>query len=80
MCDQLAGAAARGHGTRLRNGLWQMRDRILTDTLLTAEAGAVYIREFLLEAPGGSPHPTYSGNRYRGGRSRNLPIWCRLRR
>lgn len=80
MRDVMAAAAARGHGTRLRNGLWEMRDRIVTDTLHDATEGAVYIRSYLLDAQQGAPLPTYSGNRYRGGRGRNLPIWCQFRR
>ena len=80
MRDVMAAAAARGHGTRLRNGLWEMRDRIVADTLCGATEGAVYIRSYLLDTQLSAPLPTYSGNRYRGGRGRNLPIWCQFGR
>lgn len=78
--DPFAAAASRGHGTRQQNGRWQMRDRIWVDPRLHADEGQVYIREFLLDASRATPLPTYSGNRYRGGRSRHLPIWCRIGR
>ena len=80
MRDLMAGAAARGHGTRQIKGLWQMRDRIVADTLSGGSDGAVYIRSYLLDEHRLAPRPTFSGNRYRGGHGRNLPIWCQFER
>ncbi len=76
--DRLAAAARRGHGSRRRRGGWQMRDRIFTSPELGCRPGQVYLRRFLLDGGSGEPLPTYDAHRYRGGRSRNLPVWCRI--
>ncbi len=80
LTDRMAQAVARGYGNRRRNHTWQMRDRILTEQHDATPAGEVYIRRFLVDSYTGEPVPTYSGNRYRGGRGRNLPIRCRINR
>ena len=78
LTDRLAAAARKGYGTRRRRGGWQMRDRIFTSPQLGRRAGQVYISRFLLDPHSGEPQPTYSRQRYRGGRSANLPVWCQI--
>lgn len=78
LTDRLAAAVRRGHGSRRRRGGWQMRDRIFTSRELGSRPGQVYLRRFLLDGRSGEPQPTYDAHRYRGGRSRNLPVWCRI--
>jgi len=78
LTDRLAAAARRGHGSRRRRGGWQMHDRIFTSPELGSRPGQVYLRRFLLDDGSGEPLPTYDAHRYRGGRSRNLPVWCRI--
>lgn len=77
LCDRLLAPARRGHGNRLAGNRWQMRDRILTDTLFTQKEGAVVIRREWLDQAG-EPRPTYRSNRYTGGAGRYLPIWCEI--
>lgn len=78
LIDRLAAPARRGHGNRLRNGGWQLRDRIFTDTLSGRREGAVLIRREWLDPTSGEPLPTYRSNRYTGGAGRFLPVWCEI--
>lgn len=78
LVDRLAEPARRGHGNRMVNGEWQLRDRIFTDTLAGRREGAVLIRREWLDPLDGAPTPTYESGRYRGGAGRNLPIWCEI--
>lgn len=80
LIDRMERAARSGHGTRHRSSGWQMRDRIFTSPEIGSEAGEVFIRCWLLDPESGTPLPTYRDGRYRGGRSINLPIWCRTNR
>ena len=78
LVDRMAEPARRGHGTCVRNGQWQMRDRIFTSAACGTGEGAVVIRRQWLDAERGVPLPTYEATRYRGGAGRHLPLWCEI--
>ena len=77
--DPLRKAERAGRGTRLKGGAWQMRDRILLGAAWEPVKADVYAREWLLDSRTGAPLPLYSRDRYRGGRSRNLPLFLYFR-
>lgn len=79
LIDRLAAPARRGHGNRIRNGGWQMRDRIFTPPVSTTSEGAVYVQSTMIDPHSGEPLPTYRSGRYVGGIGRYLPVWCRFR-
>ena len=78
LTDRLAEPARRGHGTCVRNGQWQMRDRIYTSPACGTKEGAVVIQPSWLDTDSGAPQPTYEATRYRGGAGRYLPLWCEI--
>ena len=78
LTDRMARAARKGHGTRRTRLGWRMRDRIFTSPALGSRSGQVYVQRFLLDADAAAPLPTCDARRYRGGRSGNLPLWCKI--
>lgn len=78
LTDRMAEPARRGHGTCVRNGQWQMRDRIYTSPACGTKEGAVVIQHAWLDRTDGAPCPTYEATRYRGGAGRYLPLWCEI--
>lgn len=77
--DPLLKAERAGRGTRFRRGVWQMRDRILLGADWEPLRADVYAREWLFDPLSGEPLPLYMRDRYRGGRSRNLPLFLYFR-
>lgn len=79
MTDALAAAERAGRGTRLGRGVWQMRDRVWLGSDWELLRADVYAREWLFDPSTGEPLPLYRGESYRGGWSRNLPIFVYFR-
>ncbi len=75
LCDGLKRVTKLGRGNVWRRGGWIMRDRILIDSTLHFRSGDVYARKWLFDPQTGTPQPTYSGRRYRGGNSYALPVF-----
>lgn len=65
------GCALRGN--RISRGVWQLRDRVLTN-IDSAAHSDVYIKRWLLQ-PSGMPRPTFEGAKYCAGGSSYLPIF-----
>lgn len=76
--DALERPARLGRGNIRRRGGWQMRDRILADTVLRTSAGDVFARRYLVEKKSGNPLPTFDRGRYKGGYGYALPVFVYL--
>lgn len=79
LCDALAGAERSGRGTRLSRSGWWMRDRIWLGSAWELLRADVYANRMLFDEESGSPLPLYDRERYRGGWSRNLPVFVSFR-
>lgn len=68
-----------GRGTRLSRGLWWMRDRAWLGADWELLRGDVFATKWLFDDYLTAPLPLYEGERYRGGWSKNLPIFLYFR-
>jgi len=73
LADMTSRAEKAGRGNRLRNGRWEMRDRIFADFADSVRCD-VYIRSWML-MPDGRPRPTFDGSKYCGGFAGCLPVF-----
>lgn len=79
LCDALLLAERAGRGTRLSRGGWWMRDRIWLGNEWEPLRADVYADRMLFDEESGAPLPLYDRERYRGGWSRNLPVFLYFR-
>ena len=77
--DATARAEKAGRGNIRRAGRWEMRDRMLVDTLLDSSNADVYARRYLVDQKTGNPLRTYSRGVYRGGYGYSLPVFVYIR-
>ena len=80
LTDATARAEKAGRGNIRRAGRWEMRDRILVDTLFTAFGGDVFARRYLVDQKSGNPLTTFSRGVYRGGFGYSLPVFVYIDR
>ena len=74
--DATARAEKAGRGNIRRAGRWEMRDRMLVDTLLDSSDADVFARRYLVDQKSGNPLTTFSGGVYRGGYGYSLPVYA----
>ena len=77
--DATARAEKVGRGNIRRAGRWEMRDRMLVDTLLDSSDADVFARRYLVDQKSGNPLRTYSRGVYRGGYGYSLPVFVYIR-
>ena len=77
--DATARAEKAGRGNIRRAGRWEMRDRMLVDTLLDSSDADVFARRYLVDQKSGNPLRTYSRGVYRGGYGYSLPVFVYIR-
>ncbi|WP_346699308.1 hypothetical protein [uncultured Alistipes sp.] len=77
--DATARVEKAGRGNIRRAGRWEMRDRMLVDTLLDSSDADVFARRYLVDQKSGNPLRTYSRGVYRGGYGYSLPVFVYIR-